>query len=57
MSKILIPIEFDTNELLEEVQEIKKLADELGRKVYRFSVKASAKNPAPSEIQEEAGNN
>lgn len=56
MSKIYIPIEFETNELLEEAQEIKRLADELGRKVYKFSVKASAKSPASSEIKEEAEN-
>lgn len=43
MGKLIVPIEIETDEMLEEALEIKRLADELGRKVFNFRIKASAK--------------
>lgn len=50
MGKIIVPIEIEADEMLEEALEIKRLADELGRKVYNFRIKASVK--VPSEVPE-----
>lgn len=48
MGKLIVPIEIETDGMLEDALEIKRLADELGRKVYNFRIKASAN--VPSEI-------
>lgn len=51
MGKLIVPIEIETDGMLEDALEIKRLADELGRKVYNFRIKALAK--VPSEVPEE----
>ncbi len=50
MGKIIVPIEIETEGMLEDALEIKRLADELGRKVYNFRIKASEN--IPSEVPE-----
>lgn len=53
MAKLYIPIEFETDELLKEAMEIKQLADELGKKVFKFSIKASVPENVSSQNREE----
>lgn len=50
MGKLIIPIEIETDGMLEDALEIKRLADELGRKVYNFRIKASANSFKTFEI-------
>lgn len=50
MGKLIVPIEIETEGMLEDALEIKRLADELGRKVFNFRIKAS--ESVPSKVQE-----
>lgn len=50
MGKLIVPIEIETEGMLEDALEIKRLADELGRKVFNFRIKASEN--IPSEVSE-----
>ena len=56
MARIFAEIKFNTDELLKEAQEIQEMAEELGRKVYRFRIKAEAVENSSSESEEEQRN-
>lgn len=53
MAKKNILVEIDTEGALKELAEIKELADELQRKIFRFEVKVSAIESGSSSDKEE----